>query len=118
LGTALPADLQLEDLGLESFKYNPADERFPLLFDLTRPLDDLQEMLLREFAGRRLTMNAVFEDHHVGKPFVEKNYKDVLRKLEAAGKITSEPPAMQRPKRSGEVTFGAKVVVEFPPLGR
>jgi three-Cys-motif partner protein len=104
--------------GVPSFKYNPADERFPLLFDLTRPLDDLQEMLLREFAGRRLTMNAVFEAHHVGKPFVEKNYKDVLRKLEAAGKITSEPPAVQRPKRSGEVTFGAKVVVEFPPLGR
>jgi len=104
--------------GVPSFKYNPADRRFPLLFDLTRPLDELEQILLRDFAGKKMTMKAVFETHHVGKPFVEKNYKDALRKLEATDKIKAEPPSAKRPKRSGEVTFGEKVVVTFPAAGR
>ena len=35
--------------GVASFEYNPADRRFPLLFDLARPLDELEGMLLSAF---------------------------------------------------------------------
>ena len=37
------------DQGVPSFEYNPADERYPLLFELTRPLDELTRTLLTDF---------------------------------------------------------------------
>ena len=36
----------------QSFEYNPADARWPSLFDLLRPLDDLEDMLLTDCAGK------------------------------------------------------------------
>ena len=46
------------DQGVPSFTYSPADSRFPLLFELTQPLDDLESMLLKDFAGRSLSLQA------------------------------------------------------------
>ncbi len=99
--------------GVATFKYNPADERFPTLFDLTRPLDDLAGLLLKKYAGRKLTMLAIYEDHNVGAPFIKKNYKDVLQRLEAEGLVACTPPADKR--RKG--TLADHVVVAFPPAG-
>jgi len=104
------------DQGVPSFLYNPADERYPLLFELTRPLDDLADMLLQSFAGRTLTMEQIYDEHHVGRPYIEPNYKDVLAKLEAEGRITTDPPADRRPRRKGKLTFANHVRVTFPPL--
>jgi three-Cys-motif partner protein len=42
--------------GVPSFEYNPAGIRYQLLFKLSRPLDDLGDMLLSEYAGRQLKM--------------------------------------------------------------
>jgi hypothetical protein len=92
----------------------PADSRFPLLFELTQPLDDLENMLLNDFAGRSLSLQVLYEEHSVGKPYILKNYRNALRKLEHAGKITTEPPAERRPKRNGEVTLNEKVILTFP----
>jgi three-Cys-motif partner protein len=103
--------------GVASFRYSPADARFPILFDLTRPLDDLTGMLLKDFAGQTLRMQDIFDEHHVGKPFIEKNYKAALRQLEAAGKVQTDPPAAKRRKQKGEVTFGPDVRVTFPATG-
>jgi len=102
------------DQGVPSFNYNPADKRFPLLFELTRPLDDLGNMLLKDLAGRRISLKELYEEHSVGKPYILKNYQDVLRKLESVGKITTEPSAERRRKLKGEVTFSEKVIVTFP----
>lgn len=100
--------------GVASFQYCPADARQPILFELSRPLDELGEMLLSKFAGQQLTMEEIYHKHSIGKPFISKNYKDVLRQLESEGKIKVNPSADKRPKRSGEVTFGDKVEVTFP----
>jgi three-Cys-motif partner protein len=102
------------DQGVPSFSYNPADQRFPLLFELTSPLDDLLKMLLRDFAGNTLSVRQVYERHSVGKRYVLKNYKDALRQLEAAGRIKADPPAAERPIRKGERTFADSVIVAFP----
>jgi three-Cys-motif partner protein len=104
--------------GVASFRYSPADARFPILFELARPLDDLAGMLLTDFAGQTLKAKDIFERHHVGKPYIEKNYKAALRQLEAGGKIKVDPPAAKRPVRKGEVTFGENVQVSFPPVRR
>jgi three-Cys-motif partner protein len=100
--------------GVASFEYAPASERFPILFGLSRPLDDLQEMLLDRFPGETLTMHDVYERHCVGTPFIDTNYKRALAALEARGKIKAEPPASERRKVKGEVTFADHVKVTFP----
>ncbi|MBI4639443.1 MAG: three-Cys-motif partner protein TcmP [Candidatus Tectomicrobia bacterium] len=103
--------------GVPSFEYNPATSNQLLLFELSRPLDDLVGMLLNEFACRKMTMLEVYNNHHVGKRYIKANYKDVLVKLESERKITTDPPADRRPKRKGEVTFADTVRITFPPKG-
>jgi len=107
-----------QDQGVASFAYSPATERYPTLFELTRPLDDLEEMLLREFAGQKLTMQEIYERHNVGRPYTKTNYKRALASMEAASRIKTEPPAAQRPLRKGEITFSDQVVVSFPDGGK
>ncbi|MCP3163541.1 three-Cys-motif partner protein TcmP [Myxococcus qinghaiensis] len=100
--------------GVATFRYNPADDRFPLLFSLTRPLDDLVGRLASDFSGQQLTMAQVFERHHVGTPYIKRNYKEALRRLEAKGLVQASPTAADRPSRKGEVTFADDVLVKFP----
>lgn len=104
----------LHEQGVASFQYSPADVRFPVLFELNRPLDDLQDLLLEHFAGQTLSMNAVYERHNVGRPFISKNYKDALKALEDKDSIVCDPPKAKR--RSG--TFGPDVKVTFPIGGK
>ena len=105
--------------GVPSFEYNPAATlEQPLLFELSRPLDDLADMLLMDFAGRRITMKQIYEQHNIGKPYIPSNYKKILAKLEAEGKIQATPPANERRVIKGEVTFADGVKVTFPPRGK
>ena len=97
--------------GVPSFEYNPASRRQPFLFEYSRPLDDLAGILLTDFAGRTLTMKQIFDRHNVGTPYLSRNYKDSLIKLETDGEIQTNPPADER--RKG--TFGDGVKVTFPP---
>lgn len=107
-----------KDQGVASFLYSPASKRFPTLFELTRPMDDLEEMLLVDFAGEKLSMRAIYEKHSVGKPYIEKNYKNVLAKLEAEGMVSADPPAVRRRRQGGKVTFAGHVMVTFPKRGK
>lgn len=106
-----------QEQGVASFSYSPADERTPMLFEFARPLHELGQMLLNEFAGRKMTMKQVYDEHHVERPFIKKNYKDALSKLETEGKITAFPPAEKRPKRKDVPTFADVVLVKFPHAG-
>jgi len=103
------------NLGVPSFMYNPATSRQTLLFELTLPLEELEEMLLKEYAGKSIRMVQIYDEHNIDRPYILKNYKHALRKLEVKGKITAVPPADRRPKRNGEVTFADHVIVTFPP---
>jgi len=101
--------------GVPSFEYNQSQAAIQLsLFDF-QPIDDLENMLLDEFAGQTLTMEQIYNQHHVGKRYISKNYKEALKKLEQQGKIIADPPASQRRKQKGEITFGEQVRVSFPP---
>jgi three-Cys-motif partner protein len=100
--------------GVPTFEYNPASLSHPLLFELSRPLDDLGDMLLREFAGKDMTMIEIYNQHHVGRAYIKTNYKDVLAKFESEGKIKADPPAHRRRRVKGKVTFGDRVRVVLP----
>lgn len=94
--------------GVPSFEYSPADfmPKQSLLFKLSRPLDELQDMLLSEFTGRRLKMIDIYNEHNVDTPFVDKNYKKALIKHEEEGKIFASK------HRKG--SFGDNILVTFP----
>lgn len=98
--------------GVPTFEYNPSFRKQGFLFELSRPLDDLEEMLLSEYAGQTMTMIDIHDDHNVGRRFISSNYKDALKNLEAKGKIKCDPPANGRKKN----TFADHVEVTFPKL--
>jgi three-Cys-motif partner protein len=104
-----------KDQGVASFEYSPASERYPTLFELARPLDDLQELLVQTFQGQTIKMVEIYERHNVGRRYIKSNYKKALIEMEARGKISADPPAERRPKSKGERTFGDGVIVKFPP---
>jgi three-Cys-motif partner protein len=97
-----------QEQGVPSFTYSLADSSAQqLLFELNRPLDDLRAMLLRHFAGRTLTMRAIYEEHSVDRPYVSKNYKDVLSTMETDGSITTKG-------RKSKRGFADTIIVTFP----
>lgn len=97
--------------GVPSFEYNPATLQQPLLFELTRPLDQLESMLLDNFSGKTMTMAEIYDQHHVGKPYIKKNYKTALSNLESQGKVTVHSPEDKK-RRKG--TFADDLKVTFP----
>lgn len=97
--------------GIINFEYNPADRRHPLLFEYRRSIDELGELILHDLAGRTMGIQEVYECHSIGKPFVLKNYREVLCKLETDGKLAINPPCP--PRRKGTLAPSAKI--NFPP---
>ena len=100
--------------GVASFEYNPADRRFPTLFDFASPLDELEGMLVRDLAGKKVTFKQLYETHSVGKPYIDSNYRQVLKAMEEKGLIAAEKPG-GRKRRKG--TFADDVVITFPQKG-
>lgn len=99
--------------GVPSFEYNPADllPRQALLFQLSRPLDDLKDNLLVSFRGYKIAMKKIYEKHNVDTPYIKKNYKDVLRELYDDGTINAITPNGKPPQKN---TFSDKIIVAFP----
>jgi len=104
--------------GVASFEYNPQDTLYAQgsLFDLlSRPLDELQGILLEQYAGRTIDFKTLYEEHSVDRPYIKKNYKDVLAELFEAGKITAVSAKTGKPPRKGtfsddmRITFGGGI---------
>jgi hypothetical protein len=110
----MATESSVSEQGVPTFEYSPATKRQPLLFELARPLDDLADMLLDEFAGKTLTMSQIYDAHNYGRRYIEKNYKDVLTKMEMAGKVTGKPSYDMRPTRKGETTCADGTQFTFP----
>jgi len=99
------------DQGVSSLEYNPATKDQQLLFELSRPLDELEGQLLNDFAGRTLTMREIYEDHSVGRPFLSRHYKQALQNLQARGAVEASP----KPRRN---SFADHISVSFPSHSR
>ncbi len=86
--------------GPVNFEYNPADQRQPTLFELRRSVEDLGDMLLNDLAGVTAGINEIYERHGVGNPFILKEYREQLCKLEQEGKVTMSKPCPPRRKNT------------------
>jgi three-Cys-motif partner protein len=100
--------------GVPSFEYSPAAEKYPLLFELAPPLDELEGMLLDYFAGQTINMEKLFELHNIGKPYIRKNYVDALNNLEESHKIEVRVAADKK-RRKAKGQFADHLIVVFPP---
>lgn len=97
------------DSGVPSFEYNPVDKhglKQGLLFNLTRPISELGDQLLRDFIGQSIRMIDIYTQHSVDRPYIKRNYKAALIKLEAEGKITAD--------KHRKNSFGDSVRAHFP----
>ncbi|MCL2427290.1 MAG: hypothetical protein FWD05_13255, partial [Oscillospiraceae bacterium] len=102
--------------GVASFEYNPRDllggQQMTLLDMLSRPLDDLQGLLLQEYAGVTIDFINLYETHSVDKPYIKKNYKDVLwtlyenKQITATNRKTGKPPKKGTFSDDMRITFG------------
>lgn len=111
----MAAESSFCEQGVPSYTFWPTDEMAPTL-GLERPLlDELEAMLPGHFAGSCLAMKDVFEAHHIGKPYVKRNYKEALRNLEARGAVKVSPPAEKRRRgKDGKLSFSDDALVTFP----
>lgn len=98
------------DQGVASFAYSPADETMPLLFELTRPLDELEGLLRKDFAGRTASMWDIYREHSVGRRYLSRHYKDILKKMEDAGVVEVRDPENKKRARG----FADRLLVTFP----
>ena len=94
-----------------SFSYIPTQHlQLSLLSLYDRKLDTLGEELLINFAGKTLTVKEIYNNHQEGTPFVLKNYKTALLRLEEQGKVSCASTKKRRPKN----TMGDDIKVSFP----
>jgi three-Cys-motif partner protein len=105
-GIMAPESSQFEQ-GVPSLEYSPAVAGFGTLFP--RALNELEDALTIEFAGKTISMSDIYHTHNIGTRYIERNYKDALLNLERSGRIVANPP-----KRRAN-TFGDNVMATFPP---
>lgn len=94
--------------GVPKFEYNPVKCRQVMLFEYSRPLDDLEKMLTTEYAGQTKTFTEIYTEHSVGKRFIDKNYREVLLKMENQGAVKAEPAKRRKN------TMAPHVKISFP----
>lgn len=88
---------------VRNFKYAPSKAvQLRLGFDPARPhsIPALKQLILRECAGKVLTVKKIYEEHSVDTPYIERHFKDALKSLETEHKVTIEVPADKRRKNT------------------
>ena len=98
--------------GLPSFACSPKPKEKSLYDALDDPIVELQGMLLEAFAGAKLTVGRIYEEHGLDPHhrFMPSHYKEALKRLEAEGQIVATPPVTER--KAG--TIADHVLIEFP----
>jgi three-Cys-motif partner protein len=103
----------VDDVASFTYDPRPEDESQPDLPD-SSPIDGLAEKLLTDLAGQTLTVRRIFETHSRDRRFIERNYKEALRRLEHDGGVVAVPPASARQWRNGKPTMANHVKITFP----
>jgi three-Cys-motif partner protein len=96
--------------GLPSFGFSPKPQEKTLFDALDDPVAELEEMLLGTFAGQQLTVGQIYEQHGLNRRFMPPDYKQALKRLEAAGRVEATPPAAERTRE----TMADRVLIRFP----
>ncbi len=82
-------------LGDEDGTFDFSGESQGVLISRTPQTNELRQILLREFAGKKLAFDDIRE-HTWNLPFVEKHYREVIQKLRAEGIVTVTPVSSKK----------------------
>ncbi len=96
--------------GTPGYECRPKPKAASLL-DCLDPVDELADELGTAYAGRVLTVAKLYLDHALERAHTPRQYKDALKRLEAAGRLQAAPSAGER--REG--TMADHVEIHFPP---
>ena len=99
-----------EDEGVPSFTYSPADASLVLLFSLNQPMSKLRESLLNHFRGQEVSFDYIYKTHSIDTPYISRNYREVITKLEDEGVVTAYSKTGQRRRQ----TYPPRVRIRFP----
>lgn len=83
------------------------------ILDCIDPVPELAEDLHATFAGKTMTAAGVYFRHGLDRVHTPRQYKDALKRLEAEGRVTANPPARDR----RENTMADHVEIRFHPGG-
>jgi three-Cys-motif partner protein len=91
-----------------SLEHDPSAN--PYQGGLFSPIEELEEELLSTFAGRVMTPEQIYHEHHIGRRYIHKNYRQALLHLEEIGAITVNPSRTNRSRaeimpRDARITF-------------
>jgi three-Cys-motif partner protein len=103
--------------GIPTYEYRPGDESKIAQTDLfsedNYEIQNLAEKLLHIFKGKTTTRKKIYEEHNIGKPYIENNYKEALLLLEQKLEIIIDPPIQKRKLYQGKPTLGENVILKF-----
>jgi three-Cys-motif partner protein len=100
------------DDNVPSLDYNPGTD--PAQGVLFSPMMRLEEELVTTFAGKSLTTEEIYHEHHNGRPYVIKNYRQALLHLEETGAVQIDPPRVTRRQPD---TLPGTARITFPRAG-
>jgi three-Cys-motif partner protein len=100
------------DDNVPSLDHNPGTD--PTQGVLFSPLTQLEDELVTTFAGKILTTEEIYHEHHNGRPYVIKNYRQALLHLEETGAVQIDPP---RAIRRQPDSLPGTARVSFPRAG-
>lgn len=99
--------------GVPSFEFREGTMALDMF--APKPLDVLKNDLLQAFAGRTITVEAIFNEHNLGTPYTMRNYKEALKELTREGKIpVGQREAGKEPLKSPYKTMPEDVSITFP----
>lgn len=107
-----PYSLQTLD-GIVYFEYNPSIPGNRVLFHPEFSLDKLCADLKEIYRGQSILMDKIYNDHHCGKNYIKKNYKDAIRDLEKQGEVKIKRPTKRAQMRGGKMTISGQAFIEF-----
>jgi hypothetical protein len=97
------------DEDVPSLEHDPSAN--PYQAGLFSPIEELGKELLSTFAGRIMTAEEIYHEHHIGQPYIQRNYRQALLHLEDTGAISVDPPRASRPRGQ---SFPRDAKISFP----
>jgi three-Cys-motif partner protein len=95
-----------------SLEHDPSAN--PYQAGLFSPIEELGKELLSTFAGRVMTLEEIYHEHHIGRPYIQRNYRQALLHLEETGAISVDPLRASRPRGQ---SFPRDAKISFPRIG-
>jgi three-Cys-motif partner protein len=92
-----------------SLEHDPSAN--PYQAGLFSPIAELGKELLTMFAGRVMTLEQIYHEHHIGRRYIQRNYRQALLHLEDTDAISVDPPRASRPRGQ---SFPPDAKISFP----